>query len=41
MTVLTSSVVERTAGWFPSRWGPGDQAGALNEITPATVLAAV
>src|SRR4051794_38431774 len=35
------SVAERTAGWFPSRWGPDDAAGALNEITPATVLAAV
>jgi len=31
----------RTAGWWPSRWGSEDQAGALNEITPATVLAAV
>jgi kynurenine formamidase len=31
----------RTAGWWPSRWGAQDQAGALNEITPATVLAAV
>ncbi len=35
------SVEERTAGWFPSRWGPDDEAGALNEITPAGVLAAV
>src|SRR3954453_18272391 len=35
------SVAERTAGWFPSRWGPDDAARALNEITPATVLAAV
>ncbi|MGY1615456.1 cyclase family protein [Geodermatophilus sp. SYSU D00691] len=35
------SVAERTAGWFPSRWGADDAAGALNEITPATVLAAV
>jgi len=25
----------------PSRWGPGDSAGALNQITPAGVLAAV
>ncbi|MGY1699420.1 cyclase family protein [Geodermatophilus sp. SYSU D00766] len=43
MTTLDDrpSVEERTAGWFPSRWGPLDQAGALNEITPATVLAAV
>ena len=30
-----------TSGWFPSRWGADDEAGALNEITPATVLAAV
>jgi kynurenine formamidase len=32
---------DRTAGWFPSRYGAGDQAGALNEIGPAQVLAAV
>src|SRR4051794_38762523 len=43
MTALrpAPAVEERTAGWFPSRWGPDDEAGALNEITPATVLAAV
>jgi kynurenine formamidase len=35
------TVAERTAGWFPSRWGPDDEAGALNEITAAVVLAAV
>src|SRR4051812_40415089 len=35
------SVAERTAGWFPSRWGADDAAGALNEITPAGVVAAV
>ena len=35
------TIQERTAGWFPSRWGPDDQAGALNEITPAVVLDAV
>jgi kynurenine formamidase len=35
------SVEERTAGWFPSRWGPDDEAGALNEITPGVVLDAV
>jgi hypothetical protein len=34
------SVEERTAGWFPSRWGPDDAAGALNQITPETVVAA-
>jgi kynurenine formamidase len=26
--------------WWPSRWGPGDQAGASNWITPAKVLEA-
>ncbi len=31
----------RTDGWFPSRYGPDDEAGALNEITPAKVLEAV
>jgi kynurenine formamidase len=43
MTTLSHgpTVDERTAGWFPSRWGPDDQAGGLNEITPAGVLAAV
>jgi kynurenine formamidase len=28
------------AKWWPSRWGPQDQAGASNWITPAKVLAA-
>jgi len=36
-----SRVPDRTAGWFPSRWGVDDEAGALNEITPAKVLEAV
>ncbi|HYO19148.1 MAG TPA: cyclase family protein [Dermatophilaceae bacterium] len=31
----------RTDGWFPSRYGADDEAGALNEITPAKVLEAV
>ena len=26
------------AGWWPSRWGQGDQAGASNWITPDKVL---
>ena len=26
--------------WYPSRYGPDDEAGALNEITPAGVVAA-
>jgi hypothetical protein len=29
------------AGWWPSRYGAGDEAGALNEIMPAKVLEAV
>jgi len=29
-----------TAPWWPSRYGEGDEAGALNEITPAKVLEA-
>src|SRR5215470_13453198 len=31
----------RTGRWWPSKYGPDDQAGALNEITPAKVLEAV
>ena len=26
--------------WWPSEWGPGDQLGALNRLTPAKVLEA-
>jgi kynurenine formamidase len=37
MTPATS----RTAPWWPSRYGPDDEAGALNEITTAKVLEAV
>jgi hypothetical protein len=29
------------AGWWSSRYGAGDEAGALNEITPVKVLEAV
>ena len=31
----------RTSQWWPSKYGADDQAGALNEITPAKVLEAV
>jgi kynurenine formamidase len=41
MTAVVESVEQRTAGWFPSRWGPDDEAGALNEITRNVVLDAV
>src|SRR5207253_2136386 len=37
----TAPTQNRTAGWWPSRYGPDDEAGALNEITPAKVLEAV
>ena len=30
-----------TGQWWPSKYGPEDQAGALNEITPRKVLEAV
>ena len=30
-----------TGPWWPSKYGPDDQAGALNEITPGKVLEAV
>jgi kynurenine formamidase len=30
-----------TVRWWPSKYGPDDQAGALNEITPGKVLEAV
>jgi len=32
---------EARSGWWPSRYGAEDQAGALNEITPGKVLEAV
>ena len=31
----------RTGPWWPSKYGPDDQAGALNEITPDKMLEAV
>jgi kynurenine formamidase len=34
-------VQDRATTWWPSKYGADDQAGALNEITAATVLAAV
>jgi hypothetical protein len=30
-----------TSDWWPSKYGPEDEAGALNEITPGKVLEAV
>jgi hypothetical protein len=31
---------EAQSGWWPSKYGAEDQAGALNEITPGKVLQA-
>lgn len=42
MTVSrTGTVPAQQQRWWPSRYGPGDEAGALNEITPAKVVEAV
>ena len=30
-----------TGYWWPSKYGPEDEAGALNEITPGRILEAV
>lgn len=35
------AVEDGSAGWFPSRYGAGDEIGALNEITPEKTLAAL
>jgi kynurenine formamidase len=36
-----TSTLPRQETWWPSRYGPADEAGALNEITPAKVLESV
>ena len=36
-----TALQDATANWWPSRYGAGDEAGALNEITPGKVLEAV
>ena len=41
-TALQDAVPQNvTAGWWPSKYGAGDEAGALNKITPGKVLEAV
>ena len=41
MTLNGNPIEAATAErWWPSRYGEGDQAGALNEITPAKVVTA-
>src|SRR3954470_19912123 len=41
MTILDVQVPAVGEDWYPSRYGEGDEAGALNEITAAKVLRAV
>ena len=43
MALRTQSTPSRDpmAGWWPSRYGADDEAGALNEITPGKVLEAI
>src|SRR5215470_464044 len=36
-----AAIQNSTAGWWPSRYGQDDEAGALNEISPGKVLEAV
>jgi kynurenine formamidase len=36
----TSATFSQQAEWYPSPWGPADQRGAANRITPAKVLEA-
>jgi kynurenine formamidase len=33
-----SSVTVEAATWWPSRYGPDDEAGALNEVVPSTIV---
>lgn len=35
------AVASGKAGWWPSRYGPNDQLGSLNEVTPAKMLEAL
>jgi hypothetical protein len=37
----TTPAESGTSGWWPSKYGAEDQAGALNEITPGKILEAV
>jgi hypothetical protein len=41
MNAQSASAGSSAGRWWPSRYGTGDEAGALNEITPGKVLEAV
>jgi kynurenine formamidase len=40
VSAVTTTLPTTREVWWPSRYGPDDQAGALNEITPATRVCA-
>lgn len=40
LILVSTVIVGQSNQWYPSRWGPDDQRGAANRITPAKVLEA-
>ena len=41
IALTTKWTITQESKWYPSEWGPDDQRGAANRITPAKVLEAV
>jgi kynurenine formamidase len=41
MTIVLATAIAQEKPWFPSRWGPGDQRGAANRMTPEKLLEAI
>ena len=37
-TVASGAALAQADNWYPSPWGPADQRGAANRITPQKVL---
>jgi len=40
LILASSATLGQSGAWYPSRWGPDDQRGAANRLTPAKVLEA-
>ncbi len=40
LALASSAAIAQQGDWYPSRWGPDDQRGAANRLTPAKVLEA-
>jgi kynurenine formamidase len=38
--LTTASIAQAQATWYPSKWGPNDELGAANYLTPAVALEA-